>query len=121
MRQVDLDTATKELHGRGASTKSDGNWTFGDFYIEVDVHGVLERDVETSKDPLTRLRVVDGPREAILVVWGSGSNRKNLDLVSKQTPGRIRVESPVRPDDRYIGQGVDLWAHERITRIEALP
>lgn len=92
-----------------------------DFYIEVDVREVQERDVRTSKGLLTRLKVGDGTREAILVVWGSDSNRKNLDLVSKQTPKRIRVESPVRPDDQYIQQGVGLWAHEGITRIQALP
>jgi len=120
MRQVDLDTAIKELHGRGPETKREGNWTFGDFYIEVDVHQVEERDIRTSKGLLTRLRVGDGIREAILVVWGSDSNRKNLDLVSTQTPRRIRVTLPVRPDDQYIGE-VDLWAHERITQIEALP
>jgi hypothetical protein len=118
--QVDLDTAIKELRARGASTKTEGKWTFGDFYIEVDVHEVLESDVLTPKGPLTRLRVGDGSREAILVVWGSDSNRRNLELVSRRTPRRIRVESPVRPDDKYIEE-VNLWAHERITRIQALP
>jgi len=121
MQQTDLDTAIKEIHGRGAATKRKGNWTVGDFYIEVDVREVQERDVRTSKGLLTRLKVGDGTREAILVVWGSDSNRKNLDLVSKQIPKRIRVESPVRPDDQYIQQGVGLWAHEGITRIQALP
>lgn len=117
MRQTDLGTAVNELRSRGAATKRKGNWTYGDFFIEADVREVEERDVRTSKGLLTRLRIKDGTKEGVLVVWGSDTNRKNLDLVSTQTPKRIRIELPVRPDDQYIERGVNLWAHEEISRI----
>jgi hypothetical protein len=121
MQRTSLNAAIKELHSHGSMTSRKGNFTVGDFCVKVNIIGVEESEARTRAGSLfTRLRVED-EGQGVLVVRGSDRNRKNLDLVTRRTPARIRVKVPVRPHDEYIEKyGVDMWAHEDLSVIEVI-
>ncbi|WP_202320768.1 hypothetical protein [Archaeoglobus neptunius] len=65
-----------------------------------------------------RVKIKDEETTATLVVWGSSGNKRNVELVERESE-MIRIIRPVKPSYwARTGYKIDLWAHERVTRIE---
>jgi len=134
LEKLNLDVAIWELLGDKKTFRKEGVFmrnnqpvkmifTVGNFLVEADVVEVQRKPTITKDGNIfRRIKIRDEEHEAILVVWGSKSNRRNLDLFSSPfMPERIRIKYPVRPSDRYIMKyGVALWAHQDITIIETI-
>lgn len=131
MEKLDLDVAIWELYGDKKTFKREGifmrnnqpvktMFTVGNFYMEVKVVEVSIPFITKNGNIFRRIKIRDDDHEAILVVWGNKSNRRNLYLFSAPPmPERIRIKYPVKPFDYYIrAYGVALWAHQDITILE---
>lgn len=91
-----------------------------EFYLEVDLLGIEERGITQHGNIFVRVNVKDEETIATLVVWGSSENKHNVEVVERE-PEKIRILRPVRPSHwARTGYKVDLWAHERVTRIEEI-
>jgi len=89
-----------------------------EFYLEVELLGVEERGITQRGNIFVRVKVKDEETTATLVVWGSSENKRNIEVVERG-PEKIRIIRPVRPSHwARTDYKVDLWAHERVTKIE---
>jgi hypothetical protein len=91
-----------------------------DFYVEVEVLNVERRMITSKGNIFVRALIKEGDTIAILVVWGSVKNTKNIEVIERN-PAKIRIIRPVKPSEwAKRGYGVDVWAHENITKIEEI-
>jgi hypothetical protein len=91
-----------------------------DFYLEVELLDVEERLVTSKGNIFVRVLIKDEETIATLVVWGSANNTENIEVIERH-PKKIRIIRPVKPSDwAKRDYNVDLWAHERVTKIEEI-
>ncbi|MFX0172059.1 MAG: hypothetical protein ACFE9L_09070 [Candidatus Hodarchaeota archaeon] len=89
--------------------------------VEVFLDEIQERRYTSSKgNILTRIKVYDNEKtSAIIVVWGSKNEQKNLNLIDQLKQGdKFFFSYPKRPASWAIDQyGVDFWIHESESQI----
>ena len=90
-------------------------------WMEKITHPEKPISVEVPVTRTMRVLIKDETRTAIMAIWGS-VYQENLKIFREKIPQRIRVIKPVLPAPDYRDPKshyyCDIWAHERITRIE---